>query len=73
MCRLSLMVGLFTVVSACHTVPNPTDPARQDRIDDCLKQCGSGEPPTSNTAYAADPVARQDTRSTCEKRCHSIP
>ena len=73
MLRSFSLAGVLLLTSACHTVPDPNDPARQARIDDCLKQCGSAEPPRSNTAYAADPVARQDTRSPCEKRCHSIP
>lgn len=74
MFRLRLMTGALALVFACHTVPNPNDPARQARIDDCLKQCGRAEPPTkSTTAYAADPVEQRDTRSPCERRCHSIP
>ncbi len=67
-------LGMLTALSACHTIPDPNDPARQARIDDCLKQCGSAaSPPQSNTAYAADPLEQRDARTPCEKRCYSIP
>jgi len=68
-----LFLSVVLLVTACHTIADPNDPARQARIDDCLKQCGGGEPPKSNTAYAADPVEQQDTRTPCERRCYGIP
>ena len=68
-----LLLSLGALALACHTVPDPNDPARQQRIDDCLKQCGSADPPSANTAYQADPIAQRDTRTSCEKRCHQIP
>ena len=71
MLRAVLILALLGAGAACHTVPNPNDPDRQKRIDDCLKQCG-GDPATGNTAYQADPVAQQDTRTPCERRCHGI-
>jgi hypothetical protein len=73
MLRFFLLSGVLAIAAACHTVPDPNDPARQKRIDDCLAQCGGGEPPRDNTAYQADPVAQRDTRTACEKRCHQIP
>ena len=72
--RACVMFIAFTALIACHTVPDPNDPARQARIDDCLEQCGkSGIAPQSNTAYSADPLEQRDTRTPCEKRCYSIP
>ena len=74
MLRLALFVLASSLFAgACHTVPDPNDPARQGRIDDCLKQCGSADAPSSNTAYASDPLEQRDTRTPCEKRCHQIP
>jgi hypothetical protein len=57
----------------CHTVPDPNDPARQQRIDDCLRQCPGGDPEPVNTAYTPAPSEKADSRTSCERRCHSIP
>ncbi len=73
MIRFLLLSVALLAAGACHTVPDPNDPARQQRIDDCLKQCGNANAPPPNTAYQADPVAQRDTRSPCEKRCYGIP
>jgi hypothetical protein len=70
--RLGLM-ALFLLLLGCHTLPNPNDPGRQKRIDDCLKQCGSGEPEPVQTAYPPAPSEQTDRRTPCERRCHGIP
>jgi len=71
--RILLSIALLGSAAACHTVPNPNDPARQTRIDACLKQCGSGEPGRPNTAYPPAPSEQRDIRTPCERRCHGIP
>ena len=71
--RVLLVLGLFGAATACHTMPGPNDPARQKRIDDCLKQCGRGEPERENTAYPRAPSEQADSRTPCERRCHQIP
>lgn len=71
--RFLSLAAVLSIVSACHTVPNANDPYRQKRIDDCLKQCGNSNAGSANTAYESDVIRQQDSRSSCEKRCHSIP
>jgi hypothetical protein len=73
MIRMVLIVGLMVSAAGCHTVPDPNDPDRQKRIDDCLKKCGGGEPERDNTAYPPAPSQRTDIRTPCERRCHGIP
>lgn len=64
----------IATLTACHTVPDPNDPARQQRIDDCLKQCGgSGDPEPVNTGLPPAPSERTDPRTPCERRCYSLP
>ena len=66
-------VFLLAMLAGCHTVPNPNDPARQQRIDDCLKQCGtSGDPEPVNTGLPPAPSEQADIRTSCERRCHGI-
>ena len=71
--RCALLAGGLALLVACHTVPSPNDPARQKRIDDCLKQCGGGEPEPPNTAIPPAPSQKADPRTPCERRCHGIP
>ena len=73
MIRIVLSAVVCIAVAACHTLPDPHDPARQKRIDDCLKQCGQATPGRENTAYPPAPSEQTDTRTPCERRCHSIP
>lgn len=70
---LALLGALLVFTPACHSVPNPNDPDRQKRIDDCLKQCGGAEPERANTAYPPAPSEQTDIRTPCERRCHGIP
>ena len=71
--RVFLSTVVCLAVAACHTVPDPYDAGRQKRIDDCLKQCGGATPERQNTAYPPTPSEQTDTRTPCERRCHSIP
>lgn|GEM_PF-2195745 len=71
--RLLCAVALLGSVAACHTVPDPYDPARQQRIDACLQRCGSGEPGRANTAYPPAPSELSDIRTPCERLCHGTP
>jgi len=72
--RIGLVVSIVAMSwAACHAVPDPSDPARQQRIDDCLKQCPGGDPEPINNAYPPAPSEKTDSRSSCERRCHSIP
>jgi len=73
MLRALLLAFLFVATSGCHTVPDPYDPARQKRMDDCLKQCGGANPEPDKTAYPPAPSEQADTRTPCERRCYSIP
>ena len=73
MIRILFAIGLTVSGAACHTVPDPTDPARQKRIGDCLNQCGNGEPARAHTAYPPAPSERTDIRTPCERRCHATP
>ena len=67
----ALLLGL---IAGCHSVPNPNDPARQTRIDGCLKQCGtSGDPEPVNTGLPPAPSEQADPRTPCERRCYSVP
>ena len=69
----AVLASIALVVVACHTIPDPNDPDRQKRIDDCLMQCGGGEPARANTAYPPAPSEQTDIRTSCERRCHGIP
>jgi hypothetical protein len=73
MIRLVLVTAMLASITACHTIPNPNDPDRQQRIDDCLKQCSGGDTERTNTAYPPAPSEQADTRTPCERRCHGIP
>ena len=73
MVRIAGVVAVTLSLAACHTIPKPNDPERQKRIDDCLKQCGSGTPERDNTAYPPAPSEQTDIRMPCERRCHGVP
>ena len=63
----------LSLASACHTMPNPNDPDRQARIDNCLRQCDDGAPGRANMAYPPAPSQQTDIRTACERRCHGVP
>lgn len=70
---MALTAGLIGLSSACHTVPNPNDPDRRARIDNCLKQCDGSVGGRPNTAYPPTPSEQTDIRTACERRCHASP
>ena len=71
--RLACVLVALGLLGACHTGPDPNDPDRQKRIDDCLKQCGGGDPERVNTGLPPAPSEQTDTRTPCERRCYGIP
>ena len=73
MMRIALIATALLALGACHTIPDPYDPERQKRMDECLKQCGAGTPELDNTAYPPVPSEQTDTRTPCERRCYGIP
>ena len=73
MIRIAFIAAVLLSFGACKTIPDPYDPARQKRMDDCLKQCGGGDPERVNTGLPPAPSEQSDTRTPCERRCYGIP
>ena len=73
MIRIAFIAAVLLSLGACHSIPDPNDPGRQKRIDDCLKQCGGGASGRENNAYPPASSEQADSRTPCERRCHGIP
>ena len=55
MIRIAFITAVLVSLGACHTIPDPNDPERQKRIDDCLRQCGGGASGRENNGVPTGP------------------
>jgi len=69
--HIAILVALLLLaVLAAHCIPLKISPECQNRIDACLKNCPESAPGTP--LNAENPTGPNDSRSFCERRCHSL-